>query len=48
VISFFGNDVAFAVRSLIATIRVSTPLLLALATSVLVAPIAGWVALRQK
>jgi len=48
VISFFGNDVAFAVRGLIATIRVSTPLLLALATWVLLAPIAGWVALRQK
>jgi hypothetical protein len=48
VISFFGADVAFAVRNVIATIRVSTPLLLALATWVLVAPIAGWVALRQK
>ncbi|MGZ5446193.1 MAG: hypothetical protein ACXW5U_27895 [Thermoanaerobaculia bacterium] len=48
VVSFFGNDVAFAVKNVIATIRVSTPLLLALATWVLVAPIAGWVALRQK
>ncbi len=48
VISFFGNDVAFAVKNVIATIRVSTPLLLALATWVLLAPIAGWVALRQK
>ena len=48
VASFFGEDVAFAVKSVIATIRVSTPLLLALATWVLVAPIAGWVALRQK
>lgn len=48
VISFFGTDVAFAVRDLVATIRLSTPLLLALATWVLVAPIAGWVALRQK
>jgi predicted anti-sigma-YlaC factor YlaD len=48
VVSFFGTDVAFAVKNVIATIRVSTPLLLALATWVLVAPIAGWVALRQK
>ena len=48
VVSFFGNDVAFAVKGMIATIRVSTPLLLALATWVLLAPIAGWVALRQK
>ncbi len=48
VIAFFGSDVASAVRYLYATIRVSTPLLFALATSVLLAPIAGWVALRQK
>jgi hypothetical protein len=47
-IAFFGADAAVAVRSLVATIHVSTPLLLALATSLLVAPIAGWVALRQK
>jgi len=48
VISFFGSDVAFAVRHLIATIRLSTPLLLVLATWILIAPIAGWVAIRQK
>ncbi|HEX6094740.1 MAG TPA: hypothetical protein VF432_00345 [Thermoanaerobaculia bacterium] len=48
VASFFGGDVASAVKHVIATIRVSTPLLLALATWVLLAPIAGWVALRQK
>jgi predicted anti-sigma-YlaC factor YlaD len=48
VISFFGTDLAFAVRDLIVTIRLSTPLLLALATWILVVPIAGWVALRQK
>jgi hypothetical protein len=48
VASFFGADVASAVKNVIATIRVSTPLLLALATCVLSAPIAGWVALRQK
>lgn len=48
VVSFFGTDITFAVKNVIATIRLSTPLLLALATWVLVAPIAGWVALRQK
>jgi predicted anti-sigma-YlaC factor YlaD len=48
VLSFFGTDVALRVRDLIAAMRLSTPLLAALATSVLVAPIAGWVAIRQK
>ena len=45
---FFAGDLAVAVRSIAATIRISTPLLAALATYVLLAPIAGWVALRQK
>lgn len=48
VMSFFGADLVIAVRDAIATIRLSTPLLLALATWILGAPIAGWVALRQK
>lgn len=48
VIAFFGTDVAAGVRQLIATIQLSTPLLFALAMWVLVAPIAGWVAIRQK
>lgn len=48
VASFFGTDVAFEVKHLIATIRVSTPLLIAVATWTLLAPIAGWVAIRQK
>jgi len=48
VMSFFGTDLVIAVRDAIATIRLSTPLLLALATWILGAPIAGWVALRQK
>lgn len=48
VAAFFGTDVTYAVRDLIATIRLSTPLLLAFATVLLMAPIAGWVALRQK
>jgi hypothetical protein len=45
---FFGSDLAAGAREVIAVVRVSTPLLLALATSLLVVPIAGWVALRQK
>ena len=48
VAAYFGADVASAVRDAVAAIRVSTPLLVALATWLLVAPIAGWVALRQK
>lgn len=48
VASFFGADITFAVKNMISTIRLSTPLLLALATWLLGAPIAGWVALRQK
>jgi predicted anti-sigma-YlaC factor YlaD len=46
VLSFFGTAVALDVRELVATM--STPLLAALATSLLAAPIAGWVAIRQK
>ena len=45
---FFGADVMAEVRKIAAAIRVSTPLLLALATWILIAPIAGWVAIRQK
>ncbi|HEY3052179.1 MAG TPA: hypothetical protein VGK04_02190 [Thermoanaerobaculia bacterium] len=47
-ISLFGVDVAVELREVIASIRVSTPLLLALATWLLLAPIAGYVALREK
>lgn len=48
VISFFGTDVAFEVRHMVETIRLSTPLLLAFAIWAVGAPIAGWVAIRQK
>ena len=48
VITLFGSDLAFTVRHVISTIRLSTPLLLALAPWVIVVPIAGWVAVRQK
>jgi predicted anti-sigma-YlaC factor YlaD len=46
-ILLFGSDVALAARQLVATIKV-TPLILAVATSILLAPIAGLVAIRQK
>ena len=48
VISFFGTDLAVSVRQLATTLRLSTPILLALATWIVAAPIAGWVAIRQK
>ncbi|HUO84903.1 MAG TPA: hypothetical protein VM534_07290 [Thermoanaerobaculia bacterium] len=48
VITFFGTDLATGVRDLVATLRLSTPLLLAVTTWLLLAPIAGWVALREK
>ena len=48
VVSFFGAHLAFAVRDWMATLRLSAPLLLTLAASILVVPIAGWVALRQQ
>ena len=45
---FFGSDVVLEVRKVAASIRLSTPLLIALSTWLLAAPIAGWVAIRQK
>ena len=47
VISFFGSDLASGVRAAIGMIRLSTPLLLAIAT-LLVATTAGWVAVRER
>lgn len=47
-VSLMGDDFALAVRHVIASIRLSTPLLLALATWILLAPIAGYMAIRQK
>ena len=44
----FGGDIAVGVRQVIAAVRVSTPLLLMLATWIILAPIAGYVAIRQK
>lgn len=48
VISLFGGEVAEGLRHLAVTIRLSTPLLVALAASAVLAPLAGWVAIRQK
>ncbi len=47
-IFFFGADLMVAAREVVSTVRVSTPLLLAILTTVLLAPIAGWVAIRGK
>ena len=46
VVVFFGADIALEARVMLST--VSTPLLLLLATLLLIAPIGGWVAIRQK
>ena len=48
VVLFFGVDIAAAVRQVIDSVRVSTPVLVAIAMWLLAAPIAGWVAIRQK
>jgi predicted anti-sigma-YlaC factor YlaD len=46
--SLFGADIALEVRQIIASVRVSTPLLIAVATWLILAPVAGYVAIRQK
>jgi hypothetical protein len=48
VLVFFGTGVASELRHLASIIRINTPLVVLLATSLLAAPIAGWVAIRQK
>jgi hypothetical protein len=48
VVSFFGPDLAVSFHEVVAAVRLSTPLLLVLATSAFLAPIAGWVVIRQK
>lgn len=48
VVSLFGTSLVFEARELVAAIRLSTPLLIALATWILFAPIAGYIAIRQK
>lgn len=46
--AFFGLDLAAGAREAIASVHLSTPVLLALVASVLGAPLAGLVAIRQK
>ena len=46
--SLLGADVADGVRRAAASVEISTPWLLLLATWLVATPIAGWVALRQK
>lgn len=47
-IFFFGADLMVTAREVVSTVRFSTPLLLAILTTILLAPIAGWVAIRGK
>jgi hypothetical protein len=47
-VSLFGVEITSGVREMIAAIRVSTPLLIALSAWLVAAPVAGWVAMRQK
>ena len=48
VVSLFGTDIAAGVREAIASVHVSTRVVFVVATALLIAPIAGWMALRQK
>ena len=50
-LAIFGADIvegARAARATLASVHVSTPILLVIASSLLIAPIAGWVAVRGK
>lgn len=48
VASLFGTDLAFSVKHALTTLRASGPLLIAAGAWLLLAPIAGYVAIRQK
>lgn len=48
VVALLGSSLAAGLTEVFSAIRFSTPLLAALATSVLLVPIAGYVAIRQK
>ena len=48
VVALFGVDMAEGVRHALASIRVSMPLLVGLAAGFILAPLAGYVAIRQK
>lgn len=47
-LAFFGVDLAIAVRHVFTSITLSVPLLLLFSISLVVAPLVGWVAVRQK
>lgn len=47
-IAVFGPDLLVGIQEIVTTIRFSTPLLIAVATWAVIAPIFGWAALRQK
>lgn len=47
-IAFFGSDAAFGIRGVVASVRTSMPLLYAIAAWLILAPLAGWVAIRSK
>ncbi|HUO86838.1 MAG TPA: hypothetical protein VM617_05565 [Thermoanaerobaculia bacterium] len=44
----FGADLVAGLRDLAGSVRIGTPALVALGISALVAPLAGWIALRQE
>lgn len=48
VAAFFGADLVVELAQIVVAIKLSTPLLLALAMWALIAPIAGYVVIRQK
>ncbi len=48
IVVLFGVDLAAGFREAIANVRLSTPLLVALVTWIVAAPLAGWVAVRGK
>lgn len=48
VVAFFGTDVAAEARKLVVAIRLSTPLLITFATWMVLAPVAGWMAVRGR
>lgn len=47
-LAVFGPEIVHGLRDLAATVRFNTPLLLAFTGWTLLAPLAGWIALRQK
>jgi hypothetical protein len=47
-LALFGAELAHGTRQVLAAIRLSTPVLFALAVLALLAPIGGWLAVRQK